>query len=477
MDKTRAAQLSKRVIGKSVSGWTIQKYINCGKSAAVFEATRDSETAAIKIFDPELIERFGAEVQKHRIDREKFLIGKTHPNLVKIYDGGHWSAEDLYFVIMEFLPWKNLADVLADVPVGRERELIAQLASAAHFLEGLEICHRDIKPENVGVSIDFATVKLLDLGVIKPQGSKPITDASDAKVFVGTLKYSPPEFLLRQEKQTTEGWRAITFYQLGAVLHDLIMRRPLFADFEQPFARLVNAVQHETPAIDSTSVSPALVELARHCLLKPPELRLEFVSWEQFENEPAATDQLAALRSRVSKRTRLTSYAGTAKDKAEMSKTDAKRKLDEYAHELQTMCRLESIEGASVFPPVEINTVTCRDNACCFVVDYEPSKQRSLAHHLRLQVAISWIDKGNNAVEISASAFTSSACLDKTKRKTQLGRTIHRGIYAADTVRRRLAFILYAALDIAQQQNGPNAGRSRSKKPVASELTLPEVTV
>jgi serine/threonine protein kinase len=192
MDKTRAKEFVKQLEGQTCSGWEIQEYINCGKSAVVLKAKRGNEVAAIKVFDPELIERHGAEIQTQRIDRERSLIGKSHPNLVQLLDGGLWKERGLYFMVMEFLPWKNLAEVLGDVPAGREREIIAQVASAARFLEGLEICHRDIKPENIGISNDFQKAKLLDLGVIRPYGTKSITDGTSGKHFVGTLRYSPP---------------------------------------------------------------------------------------------------------------------------------------------------------------------------------------------------------------------------------------------------------------------------------------------
>jgi serine/threonine protein kinase len=213
MDPARAKRFAKELIGETVSGWSILECINWGKSAVVFKAQKDTQLAAVKFFDPELVERYGLEVQSQRIDREKSLIGKKHPNLVEIFDGGYWKEKELFYIVMEFLPWKNLAEVLTDVPIGRERPLIAQIASATRFLEGLDVCHRDIKPENIAVSPDFQTAKLLDLGVIKPQGSKPITDEI-AKNFIGTVKYSPPEFLLREEENNLEGWRAVTFYHV-----------------------------------------------------------------------------------------------------------------------------------------------------------------------------------------------------------------------------------------------------------------------
>jgi serine/threonine protein kinase len=152
MDKTKAKYFAKELEGKTCSGWLIQDYINCGKSAVVFKAKKDARLGAIKIFDPELVEKHGSITQSQRINREILLVGDhSHPNLVQIFDGGLWQERKLFFVVMEFLPWKNLAEVLADVPLGREREIIAQVALAARFLERLKICHRDIKPGNIAI--------------------------------------------------------------------------------------------------------------------------------------------------------------------------------------------------------------------------------------------------------------------------------------------------------------------------------------
>jgi hypothetical protein len=67
----------------------------------------------------------------------------------------------------------------------------------------------------VAISHDFEHCTLLDLGVIRPVGIAEITDERQ-RHFIGTLRYSPPELLIREEQDTPEGWRAITFYQLGA---------------------------------------------------------------------------------------------------------------------------------------------------------------------------------------------------------------------------------------------------------------------
>ena len=104
------------------------EFLGAGKSALVLKAEKAGQIAALKIFDPDLIKKYGETTQVGRIEREKRLIGKSHPHLVRIYDGGKCSVTGHLFVAMECIPAKDLAQVLTAVPRDRIRPLIAQLA-------------------------------------------------------------------------------------------------------------------------------------------------------------------------------------------------------------------------------------------------------------------------------------------------------------------------------------------------------------
>ncbi len=142
------------------------------------------------------------------------------------------------------------------------------------------------------------SAKVLDLGVIRPFDLSNITDEGDQRYFVGTLQYSPPELLFREEEQSVEAWRAITFYQLGGILHDLLMRKPLFEDVKNPYARLVRAVEREIPRVDSSAADADLRLLAQNCLAKVPGQRLDTVTWEDF-SRPKVADPMEAARRRI----------------------------------------------------------------------------------------------------------------------------------------------------------------------------------
>jgi eukaryotic-like serine/threonine-protein kinase len=296
MDDRRAEEMSAALVGKSIGGWVVQKYINHGKSAVIFFAKRGDQEAALKIFDREIVQRYGRDAQLNRIKRELSLVGKSHPNLVAIYGGG--EDGEYLFVAMEYFPGRNLAEALLDIPASEVRSLISQISSAAKFLEDSSFAHRDIKPENIGLSPDMKSAKLLDLGVIRPFDLSNVTDEGDQRLFLGTLQYSPPELLFREEEQSVEGWRAITFYQLGGVLHDLLMRKPLFEDFKNPYARLVRAVERESPRIDSSEADADLRLLAQNCLAKVASHRLDTVKWEDF-SRPKIADPMDAARRRI----------------------------------------------------------------------------------------------------------------------------------------------------------------------------------
>jgi len=235
MDTIVAKRIETELVGREVGDWRIEGRIDQGKSAVVFRAAGDGGLAAVKVFDPDMVERYGKTTQLARIERELQLRGRHHPNLIKILGGGECAKTGYLFVAMDLVDAPNLGSVLKSVPPARIWPIISQVASAARFLESLGLAHRDIKAGNIAVSRDYQQAVLLDLGVLRPFGVTGLTD-TEKQSFVGTLQYSPPEFLVREEEDSPDGWRAVTFYQLGAVLHDLIMGEPIFANQCESYA-------------------------------------------------------------------------------------------------------------------------------------------------------------------------------------------------------------------------------------------------
>jgi hypothetical protein len=392
--------MTSQLVGKRVGGWLIQQYINNGKSAVVFLAERDGRQAALKVFDPVVVARFGRDAQRERISRERSLIGKNHPNLVQVSDGG--EDGDLLFISMEFFGGKNVADALQQIPASEVRSLISQVAAAARFLEDSSFAHRDIKPENIGVAPDYTTVKLLDLGVIKPLDLSGFTDVGDQHHFVGTLQYSPPEFMYREEKHSLESWRAITFYQLGGVLHDLLVRKPLFGDFTTPYTRLVRAVEHAIPRIDAADIDPGLRLLAETCLLKSPQQRLDAVKWDDF-SWPQVEDPLEAARRRIAKHGATAAAAARAPEVAPRVADLLRKQLYDMRTSIHSAvvntCKTE------ILPRYVTKTIT--EEPYILRTLFEPSARDGLVQHFALYCTGSVLDPTTCVHELRLSACIS----------------------------------------------------------------------
>jgi len=149
-------QETNTIVGSTIGGWRVLELLGAGKSATVFKAVRARKNAALKVFDSRLVDEFGRESQLNRIQRELSIKNHSHPNLVKILDGGECSTTGHLYVAMELVNAPNLASVITKVPRSSIRRIISQIASAAKFLEDLDLVHRDIKPDNIVIDSEFA---------------------------------------------------------------------------------------------------------------------------------------------------------------------------------------------------------------------------------------------------------------------------------------------------------------------------------
>ena len=466
MDEVRAKRIAAELKGHQVSGWTVCEYINYGKSAVILRATRGSDEAALKIFDPDLVERFGRSTQLSRIKRETDLIGKSHPNLVEIVDGGECSSTGYLFVAMTYLPDKNLAQVIRELPRSHIFPIIAQTASAAKFLEDNGIAHRDIKPGNICISDDFSFAKLLDLGVLRPVGLSDLTDEGEQRVFVGTLRYSPPELLYREEQDTLEGWRAVTFYQLGAVLHDMVMQYPLFHKYGKPYARLVDAVREEVPQILANDVEPRLLVLAKSCLVKNPAERLSLVSWNDFLLMLSSEEKGDILREKIMKKIGIVK-GNIVEDKEEAKRSAARKRLLEFESIIDSI--KETIRGICVsntdcFPPFEtITSKRVTETKYVIITCFGPSDRYSLGVALTLAIEVTRSGDPETIIELGSIAVASTACLADVSGGGIAAKLFFKGPYDHSFVKGTVQNLLLSLLDGGQDLSpealiGPRVG-------------------
>lgn len=296
MDEKRAAAIMEEIRGCSGLGFDPEGVLGFGKSAAVYKARDDKgATLALKVYDPEILQRYGHDVQKGRLERELSLKGHTCSNLVTILGGGDVSltAGPTFFLAMEYVEGEDLRTHIKEagrLPDADIRRFLGQLFSAADYLLERNLCHRDIKVDNIRIAKDGRLV-LLDLGVLRPIAQSDLTDHADdpkQRYFLGTLRYSPPEYLVREEDDSVGGWKAVTIYQIGTVLYEMLVGAKLFSHIEHPYPDLVRAVLHYRPPIHRSDVGQDLVKLTRRSLLKEPGDRLKAVQWEAISSTAKA---------------------------------------------------------------------------------------------------------------------------------------------------------------------------------------------
>jgi serine/threonine protein kinase len=125
-----------------------------------------------------------------RFEREARLAGGLrHPNVVTIYDLGHWEARP--YIVMEYIVGRDLEAVIKEKqPLITEQriEIILQICKGLDAAHQKGIIHRDIKPANVRIQ-DDNTVKIMDFGIAR-MGTSQLTRSG---YIIGTLQYMSPE--------------------------------------------------------------------------------------------------------------------------------------------------------------------------------------------------------------------------------------------------------------------------------------------
>lgn len=290
--------------------------LGSGGSASVFLLQRETQRTALKVYDPRFLDEKNGPAERRRIELQRKLIGHGCPTLVGLKEIA--LEEGSCFIEMEYVAWKTLKDVISETPADHVEVLFGQLIAAVHYLDSHELVHRDIKPENILVDPTFDHLKLIDFGVMREasEGEDAIdaTDHGLRRPFIASAQYSSPEYLFRLKEPSAAMWRALTIYQLGAVLHDLLMKRPLFDDVARTENKFALAMAVLTQVPNFAGIPDALKPwaiIASNSLVKDPELRLTLVDFKRMA--PVAGSGAERLKQ-ISERRRALRSAQDAKE-------------------------------------------------------------------------------------------------------------------------------------------------------------------
>jgi TOMM system kinase/cyclase fusion protein len=173
-----------------------------------------------------------------RFLREMRLCARLHhPNIVRLIDAGR-SEEGAVYTAFEFVPGRNLGDILAEEgaldPI-EARHLMLQVLDALATAHGQGIVHRDLKPKNIMVTLGArrnALVLDFGIGAITGPDDEETEDLTGTGEMLGSPGYAAPEQLLRGRptpRSDLFSWALVFLECLTGVgaepIHRLVLQR------------------------------------------------------------------------------------------------------------------------------------------------------------------------------------------------------------------------------------------------------------
>ncbi|NER04011.1 MAG: serine/threonine protein kinase [Okeania sp. SIO3C4] len=156
-----------------------------------------------------------AKFQHQFIAEVHLLANSRHPNLVKVWD--FFEEEQLFFMVMDYIPGQNLADLIQSghqLHPNEAIDYVHQIASALSVVHKNGFLHRDIQPKNIIRQQGTNTVILTDFGITCDLTAG--IRQTYANLF--SVGYAPPEQCNLQQKLTP----AADIYALTATLYYLL---------------------------------------------------------------------------------------------------------------------------------------------------------------------------------------------------------------------------------------------------------------
>jgi serine/threonine-protein kinase len=220
--------------GDTVGGYTIDRLLDEGGSAAVYLATdtRNGRKAALKILSPQAPSR--------SFDEDRTLARLSHPSIATLYESGT-TERDLRFVAMEYVEGIHIDRYCEDHRLGLNArlDLFEKVCDAVGYAHQNLVVHRDLKPKNILIKSD-GTPKLLDFGIAKLLSDDLLESAvtlQGDRAF--TLAFASPEQVSGEATAV-----ATDVYSLGILLSLLLScRLPYRKDHLPDLQRAIREVQ------------------------------------------------------------------------------------------------------------------------------------------------------------------------------------------------------------------------------------------
>ncbi|HSD68998.1 MAG TPA: serine/threonine-protein kinase, partial [Woeseiaceae bacterium] len=205
----------------------LQEKISGGSMGDVYKALdrrlaetgNDNPYVAIKVLAPKL-SRNGMALRALQQEAAKGRC-LSHPNIVRFIDLDR--EDDMYFIVMEWLDGRTLADILDDarnnaIDTATAFDIVRQIGQALDYAHRCGVVHADVKPGNIMITTSGQAV-LFDFGVArvrqKQQAGKPEFDPG--VLTPGTPIYSSMQVLTGEDPVPADD-----VFSLGCLLYRLL---------------------------------------------------------------------------------------------------------------------------------------------------------------------------------------------------------------------------------------------------------------
>jgi serine/threonine protein kinase len=183
------------------------------------EADSESPYVAIKVLSPKLSQSgLALRALQQEAAKGRCLV---HPNIVRFIDLDR--DDDLYFIVMEWLEGRTLADILdspdsRSIDTDRAFAIVRQVGKALDYAHRCGIVHADVKPGNIMI-MPNGDAKLFDFGVARVRQKQLDKDPDFDPGVLGLLTpaYSSMQVLTGEKPVAADD-----VFSMGCLLYRLI---------------------------------------------------------------------------------------------------------------------------------------------------------------------------------------------------------------------------------------------------------------
>lgn len=205
----------------------LQEQVSGGSMGVVYkaldrrlaEAGSESPDVAIKVLSSKLCESgLALRALQQEAAKGRCLV---HPNIVRFIDLDR--DDELYFIVMEWLEGRTLADILdspdsRSIDIDRAFTIVRQIGKALDYAHKCGIVHADVKPGNIMI-MPNGDAKLFDFGVARVRQKQLDKDPDFDPGVLGLLTpaYSSMQVLTGEKPEPSDD-----VFSLACLLYRLI---------------------------------------------------------------------------------------------------------------------------------------------------------------------------------------------------------------------------------------------------------------